>query len=134
MTVNSDKISEVDLIAKKQEIAFGRNKDEWQIVKPKPLRADATQVDSLVRALTDAKMELSATDDQKKTASAFASATPVATAKVTAESGTQELQVRKNKDDYYAKSSAVEGVYKVPNTLGTGARQEPGRFSQQEVV
>jgi hypothetical protein len=63
-------------------------------------------------------MELSATDDQKKTASAFASATPVATAKVTAESGTQELQVRKNKDEYYAKSSAVEGVYKVPNTLG----------------
>ena len=118
LTVNSDKISEVDLIAKKQEIAFGRNKDEWQIVKPKPLRADATQVDSLVRALTDAKMELNATDDQKKTASAFASATPVATAKVTAESGTQELQVRKNKDDYYAKSSAVEGVYKVSNTLG----------------
>ena len=66
LTVNSDKISEVDLIAKKQAIAFGRNKDEWQIVKPKPLRADATQVDSLVRALTDAKMESSATDDQKK--------------------------------------------------------------------
>ncbi len=118
LTVNADKISEVDLIAKKQEIAFGRNKDEWQIVKPKPLRADATQVDSLVRALTDAKMELSATDDQKKTALAFASATPVATAKVTAESGTQELQVRKNKDQYYAKSSTVDGIYKVPNTLG----------------
>ena len=118
LTVNADKISEIDLLAKKQEIAFGRNKDEWQIVKPKPLRADETQVDSLVRALTDAKMELSATDDQKKTASAFASATPVATAKVTAESGTQELQVRKNKDEYYAKSSAMEGIYKVPSTLG----------------
>jgi hypothetical protein len=63
-------------------------------------------------------MELSGTDDQKKAASAFASGTPVATAKVTAESGTQELQVRKNKDEYYAKSSAVDGVYKVPNTLG----------------
>jgi hypothetical protein len=118
LTVNPDKISEVDLIAGKQELAFGRNKEEWQIVKPKPLRADATQVDSLVRALADAKMELSATDDPKKTASAFASATPVATAKVTAESGTQELQVRKNKGDYYAKSSVVAGVYKVPTTLG----------------
>ena len=118
LTVNADKISEIDLLAKKQEIAFGRNKDEWQIVKPKPLRADETQVDSLVRALTDAKMELSATDDQKKTASAFTSGTAVATAKVTAESGTQELQVRKNKDEYYAKSSAMEGIYKVPSTLG----------------
>jgi len=118
LTVDPDKISQVDLVAKKQGMAFGRNKDEWQIVKPKPLRADGTQVDELVRALTDAKMELNATDDLKKMASAFASATPIATAKVTAESGTQELQIRKNKDDYYAKSSAVEGIYKVPSTLG----------------
>ena len=51
LTVESDKISQVDLIAKKQEIAFGRNKDEWQIVKPRPLRADGTAVDELVRAL-----------------------------------------------------------------------------------
>jgi len=118
LTVAPDKISQVDLVAKKQEIAFGRNKDEWQIVKPKPLRADGTEVDGLVRALTDAKMELDASDDPKKTASAFASGTPVATAKVTAESGTQELQVRTNKDDFYAKSSAVDGIYKVQNTLG----------------
>jgi hypothetical protein len=117
LTFESDKISQVDLISKKQEIAFGRNKDEWQIVKPKPLRADSTVVDELVRALTEAKMELDALDDQKKPASAFASATPVATAKVTSESGTQELQVRKNKNDYYAKSSVVEGISKVTGTL-----------------
>jgi len=118
LTFDSDKISQVDLIAKKQEIAFGRNKDEWQIVNPRPLRADGTAVDELVRALTDAKMELGASYDPKKDASLFSAAAPVATAKVTAESGTQELQVRKNKDDYYAKSSVVEGVYKVPSALG----------------
>ncbi len=118
LTVDSEKISRVDLTSKKQEIEFGRNKEEWQIVKPKPLRADGAQVDELVRALTDAKMDLAASDDQKKTASAFAAGTPVATAKLTTESGTQELQVRKSKDDYYAKSSAVQGLYKVPSTLG----------------
>ena len=118
LTVDSDKVSQVDLIAKKQEIAFGRNKDEWQIVNPRPLRADGTAVDELVRALTDAKMELGASYDPKKDASLFSAAAPVATARVTAESGTQELQVRKNKDDYYAKSSVVEGVYKVPSALG----------------
>jgi hypothetical protein len=118
LTVEFDKISQVDLTTKKQEIAFGRNKDEWQIVKPRPLRADGTAVDELVRALTDAKMELDASDDPKKDASLFSTAAPVATAKLTAESGTQELQVRKNKDDYYAKSSVVEGIYKVPSTLG----------------
>src|SRR5580698_3018060 len=121
LTVDADKISKVELIAKKDDIEFGRNKDAWQIVKPKPLRADGQQVEELVRSLTDARMDLSGADqDAKKRAAAFAAATPVATAKVTAESGTQELQVRKKKDDYYAKSSVVEGVYKVPSSLGKG--------------
>jgi hypothetical protein len=118
ITANQDKISKVELLAKKQDIEFGRNKDEWQIVKPKPLRADGNQVDDLVRNLTEAKMELSPTDDSKKMAASFALASPVATAKVTDESSTQELQVRKNKDDYYAKSSIVDGIYKVPSSLG----------------
>jgi hypothetical protein len=120
LTVDSEKISKVELVAKQQTIEFGRNKDSWQIVEPKPARADGFQVDDLVRTLTDARMDLSASDDPKKIAAAFASATPVATAKVTDASGTQELQVRKNKDDYYAKSSVVEGVFKVPSNLGTG--------------
>jgi hypothetical protein len=121
LTVDADKISKVELIAKKEDIEFGRNKDGWQIVKPKPLRADGPQVEELVRSLTEARMDLSGVgQDAKQIASAFASATPVATAKVTAESGTQEIQVRKNKDDYYAKSSVVEGVYKVAGTVGKG--------------
>ncbi len=121
LTVDSDKISKVELIGKKQDLEFGRNKDAWQIIKPKPLRADGGQVEQLVRTLTDARMDLSGTDqDPKKAASAFAAATPAGTAKVTAESGTQELQVRKNKDGYYAKSSVVEGVYKVSSSLGKG--------------
>ncbi|MBZ5571517.1 MAG: DUF4340 domain-containing protein [Acidobacteriia bacterium] len=120
LTVDSEKISKVEVVTKKQTIEFGRNKDSWQIVKPRPARADGLQVDDLVRTLTDARMDLSASDDAKKIASAFASGAPVATAKVTDTSGTQELQVRKNKDDYYAKSSAVEGVFKVPSSLGKG--------------
>jgi hypothetical protein len=121
LTVDAEKISKVELIANKEDIEFGRNKNAWQIVKPKPLRADDGQVEQLVRTLTDARMDLGGADqDPKKIAATFASATPVATAKVTAESGTQELQVRKNKDDYYAESSVVEGVYKVPSSLGKG--------------
>jgi hypothetical protein len=134
LTVESDKISQVDLVAKKQEIAFGRNKDEWQIVKPRPLRADGTAVDELVRALTDAKMELDASDDPKKDASLFSAAAPVATAKVTAESGTQELQVRKNKADYYAKSSSVEGVYKVPSALGQAFDKNLDDFRNKKLL
>ena len=118
LPLDADKLSRVELIAKKQTIEFGRNKDGWQIVKPKPLRADGAQVDELVRTLENAKMDLSSSDDAQKAAAEFASGTPVATAKVTDESGTQELQLRRKKDEYYAKSSALEGVYKATSRLG----------------
>src|SRR5579871_5387440 len=77
LPVDSEKISQVELLAKKQDIAFGRNKDEWQIVKPKPMRADNMQVENLISTLSSAKMDLGTSDDPKKIASAFASATPV---------------------------------------------------------
>src|SRR5260370_34732740 len=51
LTVESEKISRVELITKKQDIEFGSNKDEWQILNPKPLRADAFSVQELVRHL-----------------------------------------------------------------------------------
>ncbi len=117
---DADKVSSIELTAKKQTVAFGRSKDEWQIVKPKPFRADRSQVEELLRALRDAKMDLSGSEDEKKAAATFGAGTAFATVRVTDVSGTQELQVRKNKDDYYAKSSAVVGVYKISSGTGTG--------------
>ena len=120
LVFEADKLSRVELDAKKQVVEFGRNKDRWQIVKPKPFRAQSSDVDDLIRKLSDAKMDLGVSaDDQKKAAAAFASGTAVATAKVTDAGGTQELEVRKSKTDYYAKSSEVAGVYKVGSDLGT---------------
>ena len=127
LTVNPDKISRLELVRKNQDIELGRNKDEWQILKPKPLAADSFQVSELIGKLTDARMDLSSSDTQDA-ASAFAHSTPLATAKVTDESGTEELQVRKSHEDktqagrsndtYYAKSSVVEGIYKISPDLG----------------
>ena len=116
LPVSADKISRVELVRKGQDIEFGRTKDDWQILKPKPMRADSTQVGDLVRQLTDAKMDLSAAESNAS--SAFSKAALLATARVTDESGTMELQVRKSKDDYYAKSISVEGAYKVDSALG----------------
>ena len=120
LTVQPDKVSRLELlVAKKPQIEFGRTQDAWQILKPRPLRADSEQVGELVRKLSEAKMDVNAAaDSAKKVSSGFSSAAPVATVKLTDESGTQELQVRKKKDDYYAKSSLVEGVYKVSSDLG----------------
>jgi Domain of unknown function (DUF4340) len=134
LVFEQDKLSRVELIAKKQDIEFGRNKEQWQIVKPKPFRADDSKVEELIRKLGDAKMDLSASDDdQKKAVAAFSSGTAVATAKVTDASGTEELQVRKSKDDYYAKSTAVEGVYKVTSDLGTALDKTVDDFRNKKL-
>jgi hypothetical protein len=137
LTVNPDKISRIELVKKNQDIEFGRNKDEWQILKPQPLRADAFQVSELVRMLTDAKMDLSSSD-AKAAVSAFAHATPVGTAKVTDESGAQELQVRKSRGDktqdtYYAKSSAVDGIHKINSDLGQAVNKGPDDFRNKKL-
>jgi len=132
LTAEPDKVSRVDLNANGQQLEFGRNKDQWQILKPKPLRADSFAVDELVRKLTDAKMDLTS-DDQKKAASAFASGKPVATATLTTDSGNQQLQVRKSKDDYYAKSSLVAGVYKVSTDVGEGVNKKLDDFRNKKL-
>jgi hypothetical protein len=117
-TLDFDKLSRVELLAKNNTVEFTHNKDLWQILKPQPMRTDSSQVDELVRQLRDAKMDLASASDEKKIASAFASAAPVATAKVTDASAVQSLSVRKDKDGYLAQSSAVSGIYKISNPLG----------------
>ena len=66
LTFDSDKLSRVELAAKGPAIEFGKNgQNEWQIVKPRPLRADGSAVDGLVSKLKDAKMDLTAEDAAK---------------------------------------------------------------------
>jgi hypothetical protein len=117
LTVSPDKVSRVEVLRKGQEIEFDRTKDGWQILKPASSPADGSAVNDLVRSLTSATMQLSATETSDPVAE-FARATPVATAKLTGDTGVQTLEVRKNKDDYYTKSSAVDGVFKVDPSLG----------------
>jgi len=134
LTFDQDKASRIELVSKKQTIEFGRDKDQWQILKPGPYRADGLQVEELVRKLREAKMDPAVSDeDAKNAATAFASGTPVAAVKVTDNTGTQELQVRKSKDDYYAKSSVVDGFHKVPTDLGTSLDKGPDDFRNKKL-
>jgi hypothetical protein len=133
VTVDPDKISHVDLDQNNKTIEFGRNQGGWQILKPEPLRADNFQVNELVRKLTGAQMDLSGSESAKEAAEEFAKGTPVAIAKVTDPSGTEELQVRKHKTTYYAKSSAVEGTYKVNADLGEELAKSLDEFRNKKL-
>lgn len=139
LTFDQDKASRVELTAKKETVEFGRiNQTDWQIVKPKPLRADGFAVEELVRKLKEANMDLSVgEEDARKAAAAFASATPVATVKITDPGGIQTIEIRKvtkdKEDTYYAKSSVVEGVHKVSKDLGTGVDKSLDDFRNKKV-
>ncbi len=119
---DADKLSRVELAAKGAPVEFGKNaQSEWQIVRPKPLRADNWAVEELVRKIREAKMDTAVSDeDAKKAAGNFAAGTKIAVAKVTDASGTHEIEVRKKENDYFAKGSAVAGIHKIGNELGEG--------------
>src|SRR5579875_2382223 len=135
LTFDSNKLSRIELIHGKSDTEFGKNaQGDWQIIKPQPYRADTFQVEELVRKLGDAKMDLSGSaDDAKKAAAAYASGQPSATVKVTDAAGTETLEVRKNKDDYYAKSSAVAGIYKIPSDVGKALEKTTDDFRNKKV-
>jgi hypothetical protein len=133
LTFDSDKLTRVELISKGPAIEFGKNnQNEWQILKPKPLRADGSQVEDLVRKLKDAKMDTEA--DPAKSVSAFATGTRVAVVTVADSSGTQTLEVRKDKDkNYYAKSSVLDTIYKTNADIGDGLDKDLDSFRNKKL-
>ncbi|MBL8177010.1 MAG: DUF4340 domain-containing protein [Bryobacterales bacterium] len=122
LAFDADKLTRVELTAKGSSFEFGKNaQSEWQIVKPKPMRADNWGVEELVRKIKEAKMDSAVSEEDAKKADAnFASGTKIAVAKVSDAAGTHEIEIRKKENDYFAKGSAMAGAHKVTNELGEG--------------
>ncbi|MBL8242367.1 MAG: DUF4340 domain-containing protein [Bryobacterales bacterium] len=129
---DAEKVTRVELGA----IAFGKNSgNAWTIVQPKALRADNFAAEELVRKLKDAKMEVTNdTEEEAGFPAKFAAGTPVGIAKVTDAKGTMQIEVRKGKEnDYYARSSAVEGVFKTTAELGDGLAKKLDDFRNKKL-
>jgi hypothetical protein len=135
LTFDSDKLSRVELTAKGPAVEFGKNgQNEWQIVKPRPLRADGSAVDGLVTKLKDAKMDLSEADPSNAASKKFGAATKVATVTVTDAGGTQTMEVRRDKDkNVFVKSSAVEGMYKANADLADALEKGVDDFRNKKL-
>lgn len=135
LTFDQAKVSRVEVTSKAQTVEFGKSgQNEWQIVKPRPLRADSWGIEELVRKLHEAKMDTTVSDeDQKKSAGSFGSAAKVGQVAVTAPSGTETLDVRKQGEDYLAKSSVVEGVWKVSKELGEAISKNPEEYRNKKL-
>lgn len=131
LTLHQDKITSVTLNAKGAGVEFSKNAGgEWQITKPRALRADGPSVDDLVAKLKDAKMDLTATP----TAAAFSAAPKVGSATFVDDKGPQTIEVHATKDkQYFAKSTAVEGIYKVAAEVGTAINKSMDDFRNKKL-
>jgi hypothetical protein len=139
LTVDSDKLSRLELVSKGSAIEFGKNQSgEWRIVKPAAYRADNFSVDELSHKLKDAKLDPQILDEEAaKNEKAFAGAAPVAIAKVTDASTTQQLEIRKAMEKdipvFYARSSATEGVHKVGADLGAAVAKSLDEYRNKKL-
>lgn len=121
LIVDDAKLSKLELVKKAETLEFSKSaKSIWQMVKPKAYRTDTVVVDGLYNKAREAKLDSALSEELKKTyATQFASAPVLATLKATDTAGTQQIEVRKSKENLYlAKSSSVPGIYKVADELG----------------
>lgn len=115
LTFDRDKIVRVELARKKEAIEFSKNaQGAWVVSRPQMYRADSWSVDDYIRRLQDLKLDPLLTSDQKADLEKqFKAGETLVTVTVTDAGGAQKLELRKNKDKYYARSSAVEGFHLV---------------------
>jgi hypothetical protein len=134
MPVDFDKLTSVEINGAKLHLTFGSDDGKWTVRNPTTLRGDTSKMETIIEKLRTSTMDPSTSDaDMKKAASLFASGAPIATLKATDASGSQELQIRKAADAYYAKTTAMEGVYKVPNELGEAVNKDAEDFREKRV-
>ena len=136
LILDETKLSKLELVKKAETLEFTRNpKGGWQLVKPQPYRIDTVMVDGLYNKAREAKMDPALSEELKKTyATQFAAAPVIATLKATDAAGTQQLEVRKSKENLYlAKSGSVPGIYKVADELGTALDKSLNDFRNRKL-
>jgi len=134
MPVDFDKLTAVEISGGKLHLTFGSDDGKWTVRSPENLRGDTSQMETIIEKLRTSTMDPSAPDaEAKKAASLYAAGAPVATVKATDPYGSQELQIRKSGQDFYAKTSAMDGAYKVPKELGEALSKDAEDFREKRV-
>jgi hypothetical protein len=134
LRVDVDRVSKVTFTnqaeAKGKTLEFARSGAEWQFVQPHTMRAETYAVEDLVRTAASAYDSVLTEDEKNKEARKFDFSKPWATLEMVDPAGTHRLTIvkqtikadrKKNPSSadeisYYAKTSEMPGVYKLPAT------------------
>lgn len=114
LTFEANQVTQLSLTARGVTSEFKRTgQGQWQMLKPQAYRVDVLTLEEMVAKLGEPKLDLNlAPPDAAKLLTAFASGTPVASVTLRTPAGAQSIEIRKAKDEYLAKASAVDGVHK----------------------
>ena len=131
LQVDDDKIARVVVRSGGREIEFGKNGDDWRILKPKPLRADNFTVGDLVRAARTA--EMTAVLAAEESGGGYSFRRPLAVVEIVDDAGAHELTLAQDGDTYYAKSTDQDGVYEVSSTLAESFDKPVNDFRNKKI-
>lgn len=133
--VHTPDVNKIEIQRGGRQIAIARVPGGWQIQKPATYRTNNYEVDNLLEQVVSATWDTST--NAAEAATAFAHGSPVATADVTTGTGantnTDWLEIRKSKDDYYAKSSAIPGVWKIDAALATALDRDADAYRNKQL-
>ena len=134
MPVDFDKLTSMEINGAKLHLTFGSDDGKWTVRSPATLRGDTSMLETIIEKLRTSTMDPSAPEaDAKKAAALYASGAAIATLKATDANGSQELTIHKAADGYYAKTTAMDGAYKVPNELGDAVNKDTEDFREKRV-
>jgi len=137
LKLDPGKVSRVTVNVGPRSIEFGKSgAEDWQILKPAPLRADNFAVGDAVRAVQNAEMV--AVLGEGEAAGKYSFERPAVTVEVVDEAGAHTLTIAKGSpngsgEKHYAKSSDIEGVYEVSSTLAEALDKPVEDFRNKKV-
>lgn len=131
LRVDDDTVVRLEVETSSGTLGFERDGTDWRIVRPMEARADDFTVGDLSRAVRTA--EMTEVLEEGEATGEYSFARPVATVRITDGSGTHELVVAQDEDDYFARSSDQKGVYAVSSTLGGSLDKQLADFRSKKL-
>jgi hypothetical protein len=132
VTASTNQMQQVELTHAGQTVTLTHDASGWRMLQPAPFRVDQFAVESLADTLNEAEMDLNQPAPQEAEAD-WAHGTPVGSVKISGSAGTQTLAIRNYKDEDYAKSSLVNGVFHVGAPLADALDKTAASFRNKQV-
>lgn len=116
LPIDPDTVANFSLIHPDQTIHFVRVHGGWEIQQPQIYQADTFQVEDLLNQAVGANW-LPSTVPAKAEA-AFAHGKVIATLDLESSKGKQSMEIRENRGEYYARSTAAPGTWQIDPAVG----------------